>query len=293
VPSLPTFDLQCHSTHSDGTLPPAEVVSQAAAAGVELLALTDHDTVDGVSEAIAAGERAGLRVVSGVEMTAIRGSELDVHILAYGIDPDHPGLSAALTRSRADRERRIDVMTDRLAAEGLVVDRGEIEHRRLRGEPVGRPHLYHAVARLDVNRERLAAEGADTQEGFFARYVGEGGRAWAPREWPTVSDAISVIHDAGGVAVWAHPFFDVDDAEETLAAIERFRGAGLDGVECFYPTHTREQVQLLCDHCEAHGLLRTGSADFHGPEHKLFNRFRAFELHGREPELGPIAGVTG
>jgi len=99
-----------------------------------------------------------------------------------------------------------------------------------------------------------------------------------------------VIHDAGGVAVWAHPFWDCDQPEEVLASLERFEGWGLDGVEAFYVTHTREQTHLLADRCERDGLFITGSADFHGPEHERFNAFRAFELYGREPVLGPIAG---
>ena len=90
--------------------------------------------------------------------------------------------------------------------------------------------------------------------------------------------------------MWAHPFWDIADPGAVLEAIDRFRGWGLDGVECFYATHTREQAELLADRCAALGLLSTGSSDFHGPAHKLFSRFRAFSTYGREPALGPIAG---
>jgi predicted metal-dependent phosphoesterase TrpH len=92
------------------------------------------------------------------------------------------------------------------------------------------------------------------------------------------------------VAVWAHPFWDIDAADEVLEAIDRFHAHGLDGVECFYPTHTQEQAELLADRCSALGLLSTGSSDFHGPTHRLFPRFRAFSMYGRTPALGPIAG---
>jgi predicted metal-dependent phosphoesterase TrpH len=98
-----------------------------------------------------------------------------------------------------------------------------------------------------------------------------------------------VIHAAGGVAVWAHPYWDIDQDAEVLARIDAFAAAGLDGVEVFYPSFTAAQTHLLADRCEALGLLTTGSADFHGPEHPRFNAFRAFDLHGREPRLGPIA----
>ena len=99
-----------------------------------------------------------------------------------------------------------------------------------------------------------------------------------------------MIHRAGGVAIWAHPFWDVFVPDEVLAAIDRFRAFGLDGVECFYATHTREQAGLLADRCDELGLLSTGSADFHGPHHREFSKFRAFSTFGREPRLGPIAG---
>ena len=102
--------------------------------------------------------------------------------------------------------------------------------------------------------------------------------------------AYATVTDLGGLAFWAHPFWDVTAPREVLDAIDRFHQAGLDGVECFYPTHTREQTGLLAEHCARLGLLRTGSADFHGPAHKNFSRFRAFSTYGHEPVLGPIAG---
>jgi predicted metal-dependent phosphoesterase TrpH len=97
-----------------------------------------------------------------------------------------------------------------------------------------------------------------------------------------------VIHDAGGVAIWAHPFWDVDAPADVEAAIDRFAGFGVDGVEAFYVTHTEEQTHFAVDACEQRGLLTTGSSDFHGPDHKLFHRFRAFELFGRTPNLGRV-----
>ena len=115
---------------------------------------------------------------------------------------------------------------------------------------------------------------------------------YVARSHPTVEEAISWIHEAAGVAVWAHPFWDVEDSAEVCAAIERYRAAGLDGVEAFYTAHTEEQTRLLAQRCEELGLLATGSSDYHGPGHRLFSRFRAFDLHGCEPNLGPIAHGT-
>jgi predicted metal-dependent phosphoesterase TrpH len=291
MPGPPTFDLQSHSRHSDGSLAPGEVVAAAATAGVELLSLTDHDTVDGVTEAVAAGREHGVRVAPGVEISAVRGPDLDVHVLGYAFAPGHPALAEALGRFRAERERRNDRIISRLRDLGLDVETAGIEARREAGAPVGRPHLARAVLDASANRERLAEEGADTIDGMFRVYLADDRPACVAREAPSVADAIEVIHAAGGVAVWAHPFFDVDSARDVTAEIDRFRAEGLDGVECFYITHSREQVELLCDHCEARGMLRTGSADFHGPERPSFSRFRAFELYGREPELGPIGAA--
>lgn len=284
----PTFDLQSHSVHSDGALPAAGVVARAAAAGVRMLSLTDHDTVGGVDEALAAGRAEGVLVVRGVEITAVRGPDRDVHVLGYEVDHRDPGLAAFLGAGQADRELRMERMADRVEELGLRFDRSEIEVRRASGRPVGRPHLASAVLAASENAGRLRAEGADTLDGFFAAYLVPGARAWVPRTQPTVPEAIAAIHAAGGVAVWAHPWYDVSGAAELTSEVDRFRTFGVDGVECFYVEHTREQTELLCDLCEERGLLRTGSADFHGPEHPRYSRLRAFELHGREPALGPI-----
>ncbi len=285
----PTFDLQSHSTHSDGHLPPAQVIATAADAGVELVALSDHDSVNGVAEALEAGRQRGVRVVPATEISALRSPDEDVHILGYGIDHVDQGLLEWLERSRADRELRAARLADRLEELGFEIDRSGIESRRAEGLTVGRPHIAAGVLARAENRERLADEGIDDVGPFIAAYLIPGQPGYLPRLTPTVQDAIDTIHAAGGVAVWAHPFWDLDSSDEVLAEIDRFRAMGLDGVETFYATHSEEQTHLLDHHCRKLGLLQTGSADFHGPDHKLFNAFRAFELYGREPVLGPIA----
>jgi 3',5'-nucleoside bisphosphate phosphatase len=136
---------------------------------------------------------------------------------------------------------------------------------------------------------RLAREQIVNASQLLQAYLVPGAPAYRPRTTPTVPEAIAVIHEAGGVAVWAHPFWDVRDPGAVLDTIDRFAALGLDGVEAFYPTHDAHQTQLLARRCSELGLLATGSADFHGPAHPLFSRFRAFELHGLEPRLGPIA----
>lgn len=284
------FDLQSHSTRSDGVLEPADVVARAAAAGVELLALTDHDTISGVADALRAAREHGIRLSPAAELSSVDGRHEDLHILGYELDIADSELEATLTDFRADRERRVLAMAAKLRELGLELDDGVLQARRAAGAPLGRPHLADAVLRHPANAARLAAEGADEPNGLFARYLVPGALAWVGRTRPTVAEAIATIHRAGGVAVWGHPFWDVDDSDEVLASIDRFRADGLDGVEVFYATHSREQTELLYEHCRRHGLLATGSADFHGPEHGRFDAFMAFETHGLEPMLGPIGG---
>jgi predicted metal-dependent phosphoesterase TrpH len=180
-------------------------------------------------------------------------------------------------------------MGARLAELGYAVDEQALARRRDSGRAVGRPHLSAAVVNHPDNRERLAREGLTDVSTFLPAYLIPGRPAYMPRTYPTVPEAIRWIHDAGGLAVWAHPFWDVADPDEVLTTIDRFRDAGLDGVECFYPTHTAEQTALIVDRCRKLGLLTTGSSDYHGPDHRIFSEFRAFELHGLEPELGKIA----
>ena len=284
----PTFDLQSHSVHSDGHLPAAEVVRRAADAGVELLALSDHDTVDGVDEALAEATRCGIRVVPATELSSIDGEYDDLHILGYGIDHHDEALLAMLERFRADRDGRAGRMAAALREIGFEVDEDALAGRRAAGKPIGRPHLAQAVIGHPANAARLKEEGTDDVSPFIVAYLISGRPGFRGRTMPTVEEAIRVIHDAGGMAIWAHPYWDVEDPADVEGAIARFQGFGVDGVEAFYVTHTEDQTHLLHDRCTELGLLQTGSADFHGPDHKLFHRFRAFELHGLEPNLGPV-----
>jgi 3',5'-nucleoside bisphosphate phosphatase len=287
--SAPTFDLQSHSRHSDGELSPAEVVSAAAASGVELLALSDHDTVAGVKEATATASTVGVRLVSAVEISAVDRVGADLHILGYLLDASDRTLLERLADSRADRERRSDAMVAALHELGFEIDESPLERRRRSGKPIGRPHIAEAVVGHPANATRLHDEQLTDKSAFLAAYLIEGRPAFKSREHPTVPEAIATIHDAGGVAVWAHPFWDVSDPAEVLEAIDRFRGDGVDGIECFYLTHTAEQTKLLVERCSDTGLLSTGSSDFHGPAHRLMSSFRAFSTYGLTPNLGPIA----
>jgi len=294
------FDLQSHSTRSDGALDPAAVVEAAAQAGVKLLALTDHDTLAGVPEALEAGASHGIAVVPAIEISAIdppsrgagdggeSGAARELHILGYVVDHTDPSFTATIAGFLADREQRTLRMAHNLRSLGIELNEQVIDARVGAGEPIGRPHLAEAALSHPANAQRLREEQIDDIGSFIRAYLIEGRPAFSLRVTPTVAEAIDAIHAAGGVAIWAHPFWDVSDPLEVLTTIDRFRALGIDGIEAFYVTHTREQTELLASRCAELDMLSTGSADFHGPENRLFSRFMAFETYGLTPNLGPI-----
>jgi predicted metal-dependent phosphoesterase TrpH len=270
-------------------LGPSGVVEIAAAAGVELLALSDHDTVAGVDEAIASGVAAGVTIVPAVELSAIQGQREDLHILGYGIDHHDDALGLALEQFKADREARAQRMAAALTELGFRLDEDVLACKRRSGGSIGRPHLASAVLAERRNAGRLAKEGLEREDRFLRAYLLPGKPGYRARTRPSVPEAIDVIHRAGGVAVWAHPFWDIEDPVEVLDMLSLFANFDLDGVEAFYVTHDLKQARLLDDAGRRLGLLSTGSSDFHGPDHPIFSRFRAFSTHGRGPRLGTIA----
>lgn len=282
------FDLQSHSIYSDGELAPAAVVECAAEAGVTLLALSDHDTVAGVDEAREAGESCGVEVVPATELSTKHGDREDLHILGYGIDAGSRELADQLEQYAQQRERRGQDMAERLRELGFHLDPAPLEARLGAGRTIGRPHLAEAVVGHPGNAERLAGEAIDGVSPFIASYLIAGTPAFVPRAFPTVPEAIDLIHRAGGTAVWAHPFWDIPEDDEVIETATAFVAEGLDGIEAFYPTHDAKQTALLADFCAQHGLLSTGSSDFHGPNHRLFSSFLAFDTYGHEPRLGGL-----
>ncbi|HVP03244.1 MAG TPA: PHP domain-containing protein [Solirubrobacteraceae bacterium] len=288
--SPPTFDLQSHSTCSDGELAPAEVVARAREAGVELLALSDHDTVEGVGEALrAARELGGITVVPAVEISALDPEHEDLHILGYLIDHESPALLDALAAWRVDRNARAGRMAAALREAGLEL---ELPDAGPRGRPIGRPHLAQAVLDHPANAERLRREGLDEPGAVLEAYLLPGRPGYRPRTTPSIDEAVAVIHAAGGIAVWAHPYWDLADDEDIEATLRRFAAGGMDGVEAFYVTHSCPQTLRLARVAGELGLCTTGSADFHGPSHARFHAFRAFDLCGLQPDLGPLLAVV-
>ncbi len=261
----------------------------AADAGVQPLPWTDHDSVEGVPEATVAASEHGVALVPATEISTVDVAGADLHVVGYLVDPADRPLRDQLAASRGEREGRAQQMVDSLKDFGYAVDEQPLEARRQAGESIGRPHIAQAVVSHADNAERLQREGLLDRTKFLVAYLIEGKPAFTPRLGPSVEQAIDLIHGAGGVAVWAHPFWDIAEAEGVLSTLDRFVAWGLDGVEAFYVTHTQEQTELLVRRCGELGLLTTGSSDFHGPKHKQFKHFRAFETYGLTPNLGPIA----
>jgi len=266
-----SIELQSHSTVSDGQLAPGEVVAQAWEAGVKTLALTDHDAVAGVPEAAEAAQGLGVELVPAVEMSCVHEYAEDLHICGYWIDLE----KMAPTCQRAQQERidRAEAIIQRLRNWGFEIKLEDAIKEAGDALSIGRPHIAKAA-------------GATGDLGpFFEEYLVPGAKAFVPRSWPTAEQAIELIREAGGKAVIAHPYWDIDSPDEVEDLI---RSLGADGVETFYPTHSQEQTEHLLKLCEELDLTPTGSSDYHGPTHKTFPKFGAYNTYGLgEPRVPP------
>jgi 3',5'-nucleoside bisphosphate phosphatase len=258
------IELQSHSIFSDGELPPRGVVEAAAAAGVTVLALTDHDAVAGVPEAAQAAQAAGIDLVPAVEMSCVHEFADDLHMLGYWIDTG--ALQPACERAQAERVSRAEEIIARLRSHGFDLTLDDAIAESGDALSIGRPHIA-----------RAAGAKPDEMGAFFEEYLVPGARAFVPRRWPTADEAVGLIHDAGGVAVVAHPFWDVKDPVQVRQLIEAL---DVQGVECFYPAHDAEQTRFVLDVCAERGLTPTASSDFHGPGHKTFAGFGAYDTYG-------------
>lgn len=242
------IDLHMHTTASDGLLEPAALVSAVQNANLQIFSVTDHDTVDALPEVEAKARALGLRLIPGIELSAMW-RRVEFHILGYFVDPADAALLAFLQARREARRTRLQAMLNRLRALGMTVDAEEVLARAQDGN-VARPHL----ARVLVDRGFVAS----TDEAF-ERYLGDGRPAYVPRPDVMVSEAIRVIQLAGGLASLAHPgLHNRDDAMPDLVA------AGLDAVEAYHVCHSAGITAHYRRLAERRGLLVTGGSDFHG-----------------------------
>lgn len=248
------IDLHTHSSVSDGTDAPADLVVSAAAAGLDVVALTDHDTADGWPDARRAGDQVGIRVVPGIEVsTSWKGAS--VHLLAYLVDAEDTQLAAELVRIRSDRRRRLDAIVARLVRSGYPVDVDDVLAAAGPAVTVGRPHVADAMIARGYARDRDEA---------FTRWLGAGRIGYVAKYAPDTAEAIRMVRTAGGVSVLAHPWARGSRRaldEDALAALAE---AGLDGVEVDHEDHPPRVRAMLRRLAGELDLAVTGSSDYHG-----------------------------
>lgn len=244
-------DLHSHSTASDGRLTPTQLVELARDRDVSTLALTDHDTLRGVAEAMAAGERLGVRIVRGIEISTLFDGSKEAHVLGYGVQPTDDATRATIDSLQPLRASRARAILDKLAGLGAPVDFAAVA--ALAGDGmIGRPHIARAL---------VAAGHVPDFQTAFDRFLAEGQPAFVPNDALTPEQAIDLIHAAHGVAVLAHPCLFKGSLEALFTATI---AAGLDGIEVFHPDNPPAERQALLARAARHDLLVTGGSDFHG-----------------------------
>lgn len=244
----PAFvDLHTHSTASDGTIAPEGVIEAAARCGLAALALTDHDTIGGVPAARVAGERLGVRVIAGVELSAFQ-EDNEIHLLVLHIT-QIGALETRLSALRTGRYTRAQKIVEKLNALGIPLTLDEVLLQS-NGGAVGRPHVARALIARGVVQDFREA---------FTRYLGTAGSAFVARERLSIEDAISIAHEAGALAIWAHP---ADGGRRER--LEPLVAAGLDGLEVKHPSHSAEDVKRLQALTDFFGLVPSGGSDWHG-----------------------------
>jgi len=246
--AVSTIDLHLHSTASDGSYPAETIVAMAERNGVRVLALTDHDSLDGIPAAEERAQRSGIRVVPGVELS-VSEAGIDVHLLAYGFDPLDKGLVAAIARYRGSRRERARKMLARLKGLGIKIQLEEVEEIA-HGGALGRPHVAEAL---------MQGGHIETFQEAFQRYLGHHAPAYVPKQTVALEEAVSVVREAGGVTVLAHP--GTLNRDHLIAA---WAGRGLDGIEVWHSKHAPADVTRFKGIAKQHNLLMTGGSDYHG-----------------------------
>jgi len=250
------IDLHTHSSASDGTESPAAVVGSAAGAGLDVLALTDHDTTSGWAEAAAAARHHGIALVRGIEISCQRRG-VSIHLLGYLQDPAAPGLLAELERSRESRETRARRIVELLSRD-LPLDWDDVLEHLEPGATIGRPHIAATL---------VAKQIVTSIDEAFASYLASGSRYYAAHYAPDPVEAVRLLAEAGGVAVMAHPFAESRGPIVDDSVIEAMAAAGMAGLEVHHPDHRVDEVRHGTELASSLGLFVTGSSDYHG-DHK-------------------------
>jgi predicted metal-dependent phosphoesterase TrpH len=253
------IDLHVHSTASDGSLTPSEILAMAVQTGLGAIAITDHDTLDGSAEALRSGIPVSLQFLTGIEISAdapdgfcLNGS---VHILGYGIDPDNAPLIALLRVLKTARENRNPQIIARLRALGMPLSISEVDD--IVGNAIaGRPHIAQLLVKKGF---------ADSIDDAFDRFLGKNRPAYIDKYRVPMADAIETINAAGGIAVLAHPYLNgITDPAEFEAFLQTLMPMGLSGIEAIYPEHPETIIDAYCRLADKYGLVVTGGTDFHG-----------------------------
>ena len=247
------IDLHAHSTASDGTEGPADLVAAAKAAGLTMLAITDHDTTSGWGEAADAAIQLGVQLVRGIEISCSR-DHRSIHLLGYLPDPDDPRLAIELARARDSRVTRMDRMIERMADDGIPITVEEVRLQVAPGATLGRPHLADALVAKGVVEDRDAA---------FKDLLHDGSKYYVGHYAPDPATAIALVRNAGGVPVLAHPFA-MRTATISDEMVEELAAAGLAGLEAHHRDHEPADVERALRLAERHDLVVTGSSDYHG-----------------------------
>jgi 3',5'-nucleoside bisphosphate phosphatase len=253
------IDLHIHSSASDGTLTPAEIITLAQELGLAAISITDHDTLAGSKEAFRLTIPATIELVSGVEISAAPMVPSDAvssyHILGYFFRLDDPKLNQTLRQLQHFRRTRNEQILQRLNSLGVRIELADLE-TALTGGEVGRPHIATALIQNNI---------VDSVEEAFNQYLGQGKPAYVDKKRLSCQEAIQIISEAGGVPILAHPgLLDIDPEDELEKRIVSLKQLGLKGIEVYYPEHSDQFVQQLLDIADAHDLLITGGSDFHG-----------------------------
>ena len=248
---MKNIDLHIHTTASDGTSSPEEVVALAAGAGLSAIAITDHDTVSGYEAAAGAAEKAGIEVIPGIEISTR--FQTSIHILGYHIDPHSSHLLPVLNWVVQDRDKRNEKIAALMRADGIRVDYAAMKQRF--GEVIGRPHFAEMLV-----SNGLASDIRDA----FVRYLNKGCKYWIARNVVPIEDSLRIILRAGGVPVLAHPFQYRMDEPDLRDLIEHCLDYGLMGIECHYSGYSPEQTATLRKLAAEYRLLETGGSDYHG-----------------------------
>ena len=248
-------DLHMHSTHSDGTVPPKELVRLAKEAGLACIALTDHDTLDGVREAQEEGRRLGVEVIPGVEIS-VKFEPGTLHILGYFVDPNSKELAEGLEKVQQARKERNPKIIELLRASGVEITLEEVE-RESNGGQIGRPHFARVLIRKGYAKDSKEA---------FQKYLSKGSSAYVDKRNLTSQEALDLINRSGGVASIAHPKqMKLDETPSQLEAeVKRLKTEGMLGIEVYSSCQSREEASVYRALAERLGLFVTGGSDFHG-----------------------------